>query len=145
MSSVVLVAIVSCVCIVTSAATAVLKNGGYEGVVVSVDEKVPSENCRSILNNLEVSRHATYLKVWIKCGPCFGNASRNNWTAEFSLPSQSTYPRNLSLLFCCYSDLNVTEGRRKTVRYVCPYPVLCLKALFKLQIFYTQKDLICKI
>lgn len=30
-------------------------DGGYEGVVVSIAEDVPRENCRVLLNNLEVS------------------------------------------------------------------------------------------
>ncbi|XP_047110046.1 calcium-activated chloride channel regulator 1-like [Schistocerca piceifrons] len=38
-----------------TAGPALLKNGGYDGVIVAIDDSVPADNCRAILNNLEIS------------------------------------------------------------------------------------------
>lgn len=32
-----------------------LQNGGYEGIVVAISEDLPNENCRILLDNLEVN------------------------------------------------------------------------------------------
>ncbi|KAL0281455.1 UNVERIFIED_CONTAM: hypothetical protein PYX00_002439 [Menopon gallinae] len=38
-----------------------IQNGGYEGIVVTISEDVPSENCRLLISNLEVSRFDFFL------------------------------------------------------------------------------------
>ncbi|GLG98035.1 Uncharacterized protein GBIM_04671 [Gryllus bimaculatus] len=46
-----------------AAGPVMLKNGGYEGIVVAIDEDVPADGCRNVLNSLEVAGEPRYRDV----------------------------------------------------------------------------------
>lgn len=37
-----------------------LRNGAYEGFVITISDNVPVEHCKTILHNLEVTKYAVY-------------------------------------------------------------------------------------
>ncbi|GLG98032.1 Uncharacterized protein GBIM_04671 [Gryllus bimaculatus] len=94
-----------------AAGPVMLKNGGYEGIVVAIDEDVPADGCRNVLNSLEMS---------LSTASSFLHAALDGraYLASVTVLLPSTWPDN-----CAPRYVHSATGETADVRVGPPHPV----------------------